>query len=80
VSKNEIYGRVMSIPLKRSVVISGHPTSVSLEKPFWEALNQIATDRKLSINRLISEIDHGRKSNLSSALRVYVLNTLKNKG
>jgi len=70
----------MSIPLKRSVVISGHQTSVSLEKPFWEALNQIATDRNLSINRLISEIDHGREGNLSSALRVYVLNTLKNKG
>jgi len=70
----------MSIPLKRSVVISGHQTSVSLEKPFWEALNQIATDRNLSINRLVSEIDHGRESNLSSALRVYVLNTLKNKG
>ena len=70
----------MSIPLKRSVVISRHQTSVSLEKPFWEGLIQIATDRKLSINRLISEIDHGRKSNLSSSLRVYVLNTLKNKG
>tara|TARA_B100001123_G_scaffold418405_1_gene522368 strand:+ start:1377 stop:1589 length:213 start_codon:yes stop_codon:yes gene_type:complete len=70
----------MSIPLKRSVVISGHQTSVSLEKPFWEALNQIATDRNLSINRLISEIDHERESNLSSALRVYVLNTLKNNG
>ncbi len=70
----------MGIPLKRSVVISGHQTSVSLEKPFWEALNQIATDRNLSINRLISEIDHERESNLSSALRVYVLNTLKNNG
>ncbi len=67
----------MGIPLKRSVVISGHQTSVSLEKPFWEALNKIAIDRSLSINRLISEIDREREGNLSSALRVYVLHTLK---
>ena len=68
----------MSSPIKRSVVISGHQTSVSLEGPFWEAINQIAVERNTSINRLITEIDRKRKNNLSSALRVFVLTNLKN--
>ena len=58
---------------KRSVMIDGHRTSVSLENAFWEALQVIARNRGLSINQLVAEVDKGRKANLSSALRVYAL-------
>ncbi len=66
---------------KRSVVIQGHATSVSLEEAFWRALKAIATGRGLSVNALIAAID-GRRTeglsggvsgNLSSAIRVFVL-------
>ena len=66
----------MSTPIKRSVVVSGHRTSVSLENPFWVVLTQIATDQNMSLNKLITEIDRQRDGNLSSALRVYVLKKL----
>ncbi|NQV82786.1 MAG: ribbon-helix-helix domain-containing protein [Rhodospirillales bacterium] len=62
---------------KRSVMIAGHATSVSLEAAFWEALKNIAQARGLSLNALIAEIDSGRtdaaQANLSSAIRVFVL-------
>ena len=58
---------------KRSVVISGHRTSVSLENAFWHALKEIATRNGQTINQLVSEIDDGRTGNLSSAIRVHVL-------
>lgn len=58
---------------KRSVVIAGHRTSVSIETPFWDALKDIAEARGMSLNRLIAEIDESRAENLSSAIRVYVL-------
>ena len=58
---------------KRSVVISGHRTSVSLENAFWHALKEIATRNEQTVNQLVSEIDDGRTGNLSSAIRVYVL-------
>ena len=57
---------------KRSVVISGHRTSVSLENAFWYALKEIATRNEQTVNQLVSEIDDGRTGNLSSAIRVYV--------
>lgn len=59
---------------KRSVKIAGHSTSLSLEEVFWEALKEVAADRRLSLNALIEEIDRGRAGNLSSAVRVYLLN------
>lgn len=60
--------------VKRSVAIAGHRTSVSLEGPFWAALAEIAEARATSIQALVAEIDAGRgHSNLSSAIRVYVL-------
>ena len=62
---------------KRSVLVAGHKTSVSLEGAFWNALGDIATARGISINRLITEIDAGRTGNLSSAIRVYVLERLR---
>ncbi|MHA1538419.1 MAG: ribbon-helix-helix domain-containing protein [Alphaproteobacteria bacterium] len=62
--------------LKRSVRIAGHRTSVSLEPEFWDALRQLAASAGRSINSLITEIDHDRTTNLSSALRVHVLKKL----
>ncbi|MCG5243757.1 ribbon-helix-helix domain-containing protein [Azospirillum doebereinerae] len=61
---------------KRSVLIAGHPTSVSLEEEFWDALKRVAQARGLSVNALIEEIDRARTGNLSSAIRVHVLNDL----
>ena len=60
---------------KRSVTISGHSTSVSLENEFWNALENIATKSDISIAALITEIDNNRPDshNLSSAIRVYIL-------
>lgn len=66
--------------VKRSVSIAGHRTSVSLEEPFWEALNAIARERDRPLQALIGEIDDARGAhNLSSALRVFVLATVQGK-
>ena len=62
---------------KRSVQIAGHGTSVSVESVFWDCLKQIASDRRVSLNYLITEIDKARTGNLSSAIRVYVLKNFK---
>ncbi len=58
---------------KRSVMIAGHATSVSLEVEFWDALKELADRRALSLNHLIAEIDQNRTGNLSSAIRIHVL-------
>lgn len=59
---------------KHSLVIAGHRTSVSLEAAFWNALRDIAAARGLPLARLVAEIDETRgEANLSSAIRVYVL-------
>ncbi|MCG8510784.1 MAG: ribbon-helix-helix domain-containing protein [Rhodospirillales bacterium] len=58
---------------KRSVLIAGHATSVSLEPEFWAAIKDIAAARGISLNSLIEEIDAERDGNLSSAIRVFVL-------
>jgi predicted DNA-binding ribbon-helix-helix protein len=64
--------------VKRSIAIAGHRTSVSLEEPFWRALRDIAEGRKLSVQALIARIDAGRGAqNLSSAIRVFVLDTVR---
>ena len=62
---------------KHSVLIAGHHTSVSLEDDFWAALKEIAEARGVSLNRLIAEIDRERGTNLSSAVRLFVLHNLK---
>ncbi|MFB3151166.1 MAG: ribbon-helix-helix domain-containing protein [Alphaproteobacteria bacterium] len=61
---------------KRSLVIDGHRTSVSLEDAFWRRLRAIAKERGVSLNRLVAEIDRDRDGNLSSAIRLFVLDTL----
>jgi predicted DNA-binding ribbon-helix-helix protein len=64
-----------SLVVKRSVVVAGHKTSVSLEDPFWKSLKEIATSREMSLSDLLAAIDSGRHhGNLSSAIRVFVLN------
>ena len=64
-------------PKQRSVIVSGHRTSVSVETAFWDELATIAKRRGLSINALVSEIDDDRLGNLSAAIRLYVLETVK---
>ena len=60
--------------IKRSIVIAGHKTSVSIEDAFWIALKEIAQLRRQSLAELIGSIDGARRgSNLSSAIRVFVL-------
>ena len=62
---------------KRSVEIARHRTSLSLEEAFWRALKRIAAQDGVSINRLIERIDRERAGNLSSAVRIYVLERLE---
>ena len=62
--------------MKRSVLIAGHRTSISLEPEFWEALKTLAAERGQSVNDLVTEIDRDRATNLSSAIRVYILKSL----
>ena len=69
----------MTGPVKRSVMIDGHRTSLSLEPEFWDELKRLAAARSLSLAALITSIDRSRgRDNLSSAARVYVLSTLLN--
>ena len=58
---------------KRSVVIARHRTSISVENGFWQVLLEVAGERGVSANRLITEIDRNRTGNLSSAIRLFVL-------
>ncbi|MCG7508124.1 ribbon-helix-helix domain-containing protein [Mesorhizobium retamae] len=69
----------MSLVEKRSVTIRGHRTSYSLEKPFSDELAAIAESRGLTVAALVAEIDERRprEANLSSALRLYVLEWVK---
>ena len=60
--------------VKRSIVIAGHKTSVSLEDAFWTSLKEIATGRDITLSQLVASIDTGRQhGNLSSAIRLFVL-------
>ena len=73
--------------MKRSIMIAGHATSISLEPEFWSVLKEIATAKNLSLSALVAELDEAREKtsaidsaaprNLSSYLRVYVLGWLK---
>jgi predicted DNA-binding ribbon-helix-helix protein len=60
--------------VKRSIVIAGHKTSISLEDAFWKALKDIAIARHATLSDLVASIDHERQhGNLSSAIRLFVL-------
>jgi predicted DNA-binding ribbon-helix-helix protein len=71
---------MQSAVIKRSIVISGHKTSISLEDDFWEALKQIGRDNKKPVSGLVADIDVRRlHANLSSAIRIFVLHHYRTK-
>ena len=60
--------------VKRSIVIAGHKTSVSLEDAFWKGLKEIAGERDMTLSELVASIDSDRQhGNLSSGIRLFVL-------
>ena len=61
---------------KRSVVIAGRKTSISLEDEFWHALKAIARHQQRTLTSVVGEIDRQRRGNLSSAIRVFVFDSL----
>lgn len=66
--------------VKRSVIIDGHKTSVSLEDAFWDGLKEIALRQGVSLSVLIARIHTGRDTaNLSSAIRLYVLDHFRSR-
>ena len=68
-----------STVVKRSIVIDGHKTSISLEDAFWSDLKEIAHVQGATLSTLVAEIDKTRKqSNLSSAIRLFVLDQIRN--
>lgn len=68
-----------SAVVKRSIVIAGHKTSVSLEDAFWQGLRDIAAARGLNLSEMVKSIDTGRQNgNLSSAIRLFVLDHYRN--
>lgn len=69
----------MSLIRKRSVTIRGHRTSYSLEQPFYDDLTAIAAERGMTLAALVAEVDatRPRDANLSSALRIHVLEWAK---
>jgi predicted DNA-binding ribbon-helix-helix protein len=84
--QSEIHDRTSAIRdkefavVKRSVVIGGHKTSVSLEDAFWTSLKDIAGRRGVTLSRQIASIDqHRQTSNLSSAIRLFVLDHFRSR-
>lgn len=71
----------MTDEIKRSVTIAGHRTSISLERPFWDLLKELACSEKTSVNDLVRRIDaeRGGKGTLSAAVRLYVLEGMRNR-
>ena len=69
----------MNSPIvKRSIVIGGHKTSVSLENAFWQGLKEIASGQHVTLSDMVAGIDRSRQqSNLSSAIRLFVLDQLR---
>jgi len=60
--------------VKRSIVVAGHKTSVSLEEAFWNGMKEISHERSVTLSELVGEIDTNRnQGNLSSAIRLFVL-------
>ena len=69
----------MSPIFRRSVVIAGHKTSISVEDEFWNCLKEIAGERDMTLAAMIGAIDDDRKhANLSSAIRLFVLGAYRN--
>jgi predicted DNA-binding ribbon-helix-helix protein len=67
-----------SLVVKRSIVIGGHKTSVSLEEPFWLGLKEIAQGQRMTLSTMVGDIDTKRQQgNLSSAIRLFVLDSVR---
>ena len=66
-------------PVKRSLTLQGHRTSVSLEAPFWEEFQRLAREQQRSVNAMAAELDAMRQppASLASAIRLYVLREVK---
>jgi predicted DNA-binding ribbon-helix-helix protein len=66
--------------VKRSIVVAGHKTSVSLEQAFWNGMKEISALRNMTLSELVGEIDRNRqRGSLSSAIRLFVLDYFKNR-
>jgi predicted DNA-binding ribbon-helix-helix protein len=66
--------------VKRSIVVASHKTSVSLEQAFWNGMKEISALRNMTLSELVGEIDGNRqRGNLSSAIRLFVLDYFKNR-
>lgn len=66
--------------VKRSIVVAGHKTSVSLEEAFWNGMKEISGERNMTLSELVGEIDSKRQQgNLSSAIRLFVLDHFKSR-
>ena len=66
--------------VKRSIVVAGHKTSVSLEDAFWKALKEIAVSREMTLSDVVASIDTDRRQgNLSSAIRIFVLDYFRSR-
>lgn len=66
--------------VKRSIVVAGHKTSVSLEEAFWNGMKEISSARNLTLSDLVGEIDGNRQQgNLSSAIRLFVLDYFRSR-
>jgi predicted DNA-binding ribbon-helix-helix protein len=73
-------GRMKSLVAKRSIMIGGRKSSVSLEEAFWKGLKEIASNCRVSLSELVHNINSGRHhSNLSSAIRLFVLDHYRTK-
>jgi predicted DNA-binding ribbon-helix-helix protein len=66
--------------VKRSIVVAGHKTSVSLEEAFWNGMKEISALRNITLSELVGEIDNNRQQgNLSSAIRLFVLDHFRSR-
>jgi predicted DNA-binding ribbon-helix-helix protein len=66
---------------KRSIIIDGHKTTVSVEEAFWSDLKKIAHRQQVTLSELVAKIDQAREQgNLSSAIRLYVLEHIRRRG
>jgi predicted DNA-binding ribbon-helix-helix protein len=71
---------VKSLVVKRSTVVAGHKTSVTLEDAFWNGLKEIASERNITLSDLVTAVDSERRQdNLSSVIRLFVLDFYRNK-
>jgi predicted DNA-binding ribbon-helix-helix protein len=79
--KGAVGGLMKSSVIKRSVIIDGHKTSVSLEDAFWSDLKEIAHAQRATVSELVAKIDETRRQgNLSSAIRLFVFDQVRTHG